>query len=275
MKKNNTATREIEEMLDREMDEMFTASINTKSLSKADLKIVKDERKQLSTIFQQLANNDEVHRLGKQFLTDYDKGDKHFAFSSVEWRDGQRKTLLSIASYFHLIKDLRIGIFTEDLNDGVFKEILSAHSQASVTGFASPCGSVTVYKFPDNFDFISIDPEKKLTASIINTHEYKQLVDGIIEQYNMIFWDVPSLSEIKKNIQLYFPLITSTSSLTLVIGEEQATTNKINELINFFDNYGVPAKGVVIDKKAPKGKLSKKLHELNWVKRLLIELEED
>lgn len=258
MKKNNFAI-----VQDSAHDE-FVDDISPKN----DFKIVKEENSVLNTLFYQLSNHHEVYHLGKSYLADFENGAKHFAISSINLSENQQKVLLGIASFFDHFKDLKIGIFGENLDTGLYKQVLADKKCTNLTGFVSSCGSIKVSKFENDFDFISIEPQKKNSVAVMNSQDYKKFISGIIEQYDLVLWDVPTLAIIQNNIPLYFPLIVSSNSLTLIVAEEQMASNELTEVMSFFNKYGVPTKGALLDKKIPQGKIVN--HKVSWVKRLFL-----
>jgi hypothetical protein len=227
----------------------------------ANLHLVNTEDSQLSRFYYQISNHDEIFKIGNSFLEDYKKNQKNFAISSTGYKASQQRTILGISCFFDHRMDIKIGIVSDSLDTGVFAPVVKASELEIISDLKSVNRPVSVYRFYHHFDFIDMNTFLKLGEKVESSYTYEKAVKEILGRYDLIFWDVPELESIKRNTQIYFPLISFFDSLTIVVSQERSMAREVAELKDFFQNYGMNFKGVLMDENKKKEDEKKKWYQ--------------
>src|SRR5690606_28103894 len=147
----------------------------------------------------------ELSMIGESFLKDVDKGMKNFAIGSVGYRMAQQKTILGIASHLDQNNRGKIVIISDNLERGIFKELYQASSEIALK--ISGCKeSFLVKKFYHHFDFITIQSlhafikglDENLENHTSSVHSLGIVLNTLNVVYDVIFWDIPDLYNIKE-----------------------------------------------------------------------------
>ena len=202
------------------------------------------QKRPLSPFFYKVSNHHELYRVGTSFLHDFNKGIKSFAISSVGYQTSQQRTILGLASFFDHQQKLKICILSDNLYLGAFKEIMQASLPREVQLKESK-SPVLVHGFYGHFDFIDINALIDIGRDLgVN---FRELLDELLEQFDIIFWDVPELHRIQSEREQFFPLVMRFESLSIIVAKGQTERGKLEEVRSFFMGYGINLKGVLFD----------------------------
>jgi hypothetical protein len=206
---------------------------------KVDLKYVKREekKKKSSKYFYRVSNHHELFKIGRSFYSDYLSGVKSFAITSTGYQTSQQKSILGLASFFDHKEDVKIGIISDNLQQGAFKDIISI------------CKKV-------NFDLFGLDHQFVINmddllglANHDAVVDYDEVFDQVIDMYDVIFWDVPELHKIQLHAEQYFPVIMKFESISIIVAKALSKRSDIEEIKRFFLGYGINLKGLLLAEK--------------------------
>lgn len=210
--------------------------------------IPKDAKKKKSNkYFYKVSNHHELFKIGSSFYEDYKRGVKSFAVSSTGYQTSQQNSILGLASFFDHKEDMKIAIVSDNLKEGAFKDIvsISRKEKLELGDNEEPC---EYSKFYNHFDFFDLN----LLLDISNnehTVSYDEVFDSLVDNYDLIFWDVPELHKIKKDSEKYFPVIMKFESLSVIVAQSLSNSKDVKEVKNFFMGYGISLKGLLFDTK--------------------------
>ncbi len=206
-----------------------------------------ETQKRSNRYFYKVSNHHELFKIGSSFYDDYKRGVKSFAVGSTGYQASQQNSILGLASFFDHKEDVKIGIVSDNLTNGAFKEIvsISKESKLELGDNEEPC---TVYSFYQHFDFFDLDELLKISNNEA-TLSYEEVFDSLVDEYDIIFWDVPDLAKIKKDSEKYFPVIMKFESLSIIVAQSLSNSGDIKEIKNFFMGYGINLKGLLFDTK--------------------------
>jgi len=200
----------------------------------------------INQYFYKVSNHHELFKIGRSFYEDYKtKGVKSFAISSTGYQDSQQKSILGLASFFDHKTKIKIGIISDNLFDGTFKDLLMASELEDVI-IGEKIPALKIYSFYDHFEFLDL----KQVVDLVNDHSiayYDEVLDKLIENYDIIFWDVPELQKIQKNSEKFFPIIMKFESLSIIVSQRSSSAKDIEEIKNFFLGYGINLKGLLLE----------------------------
>lgn len=206
-----------------------------------------EAKKRSNRYFYKVSNHHELFKIGSSFFEDYKRGVKSFAVGSTGYQASQQNSILGLASFFDHKEEVKIGIVSDNLKKGAFSEIvsISKKSKLELGENEEPC---TVYSFYKHFDFFDLD-ELLTISNNESTLSYDEVFDSLVDEYDIVFWDVPDLRKIKKDSEKYFPVIMKFESLSIIVAQSLSNSGDIKEIQNFFMGYGINLKGLLFDTK--------------------------
>ena len=216
---------------------------------KVTLKYTKKEekKKRSSKYFYRVSNHHELFKIGRSFYSDYLSGVKSFAITSTGYQTSQQKSILGLASFFDHKEDVKIGIVSDNLNQGAFKDIVSISKKVNFDFFGL-ADNITIYSFFNHFEFINMDDLLDITNQGAMV-DYDEVFDQVVDMYDVIFWDVPELHKIQINAERYFPIIMKFESISIIVAQALSKRSDIDEIKRFFLGYGINLKGLLLAEK--------------------------
>jgi hypothetical protein len=181
-----------------------------------------------------VSNKDEFNQIGKSFMHDFENGKKNFAFTSTGYKQAQQRTVLALASFFDHNLPLKIAIISDQLENGIFEELVR-NSDNATTG-----NNINLKRFYHHFDFITFDTILKLSSN-------ENALSELSNSYDLILWDIPDLDRVKNKTDIYLPIMNLFDSLTVIVSQNIASQKEMHELRKYFMNYGVGVKDLVLD----------------------------
>jgi hypothetical protein len=230
------------------------------------------KKKKSNRFFYKVSNHHELFKIGRSFYTDYQAGVKSFAITSTGYQTSQQKTILGLASFFDHKEDLKIGIISDNLNQGAFKDIVSISKNVKYDYWGAD-RPVTIKSFYNHFEFINLDELLKL-ARDNDLGEYDEVFDHIVDLYDIVFWDVPELHKFQMDSEGYFPVIMKFESISIIVAQSLTKKSDIEDIKKFFLGYGINLKGLLLDDKksqeegSSKAQENKTLTPKPWWKRI-------
>jgi len=195
-----------------------------------------------SSLFFKVKNHQELVNMGGSYHGDFINGVKSFAISSSGLIDEQKRTLLGIASFFNYKENVRILIVTSTINDRIYQRFIGK----DIERIEKTIGELSYSVFTDkSFDIIEYAEFFKFQQHP-ESGSYDDCIVTIIDDYDLVLWDVPPLSDMKKNLEVYFPLSSRFGNVSLIIKLTESKADEFTTVKDFFLKYGVPIKGIII-----------------------------
>jgi len=201
-------------------------------------------KKTTNRYFYKVSNHHELFKIGSSFYKDYLTGVKSFAITSTGYQTSQQNTILGLASFFDHKEDIKIAIISDNIYKGVFKDIVSISKEVK-KDFTNDDFDFNIFSFYGHFDFL--DMNQILDFCNSDSGDYDELLDAIVDDYDVIFWDVPELHHIQKNSDLFFPSIMRYDSLAIIVAQSLSNSRDVEEIKLFFMGYGINLKGLIFD----------------------------
>ncbi len=207
------------------------------------LKLTHSEE-ELPSYYYRVHNHHELFQLGKSFFEDYSEGIKCFAIGSLGYKTSQQRAILGLTSFFDLQKKLKVGVVSDNLYRGVFKNVIDHCSL--VPEFIPGAGmKIDLHQFHQHFDLV--DMNDILLLGEENPKGFYSFLDKFVATHDLVFFDVPELSRVKRRFYHYRPLLSYFESLSIVVVKKMSDTKYLDEIIDFYEGHGINLKGVVID----------------------------
>ena len=196
----------------------------------------------------------ELFKVGSSYLRDYQSGVRSMGFSSYNLKDDGEKTIFGISSFFNYHDDLNICIITTSL-EGSFYESILTKAERRRDIFNEENLEYELYH-ADGHDFIEYEELSNVECRC-NHLGLEDFIDFLLTKYDLIFWDLPTLESMNHSREVFFPIVRSLESLTLIVEAQTSKGKELDTLISYFQKYQVPIKGVLFSE-AKKTKNSKK-----------------
>jgi hypothetical protein len=203
--------------------------------------VLSENRKEENT-FYKVKNFEEVYKLGKTYFDDYKNGIKCFAIASTGYGDSQQRTALGIASLFDSLIKIKICIVSDNLNRGIFKEFVEKSTEVELK--LDEDISVLTYQFYSHFTFVDL---RKISMLAHNFDQPRKIFKKLKDHYDVIFYDVPDLDSIRDDFSIYFSMVQTFDSVSIIVAQNISSEIEVNEVRDFFTAYGISLKGLVID----------------------------
>ncbi len=207
----------------------------------------------------------ELFKVGTSYLRDYQSGIRSMGFASYNLKEEGEKTIFGISSFFNYHDDLNICIITSSL-EGSFYESILEKAERRKDIYTDEEIEYELFH-ADGHDFIEYEELSNVECRC-NHLGLEDFIDYLVNKYDLIFWDLPSLDQMNKSREVFFPVVRALESLTLIVGSQVSKGKELDELISYFQKYQVPIKGVLFsesqnvkDKKSKKNKMNKKKKE--------------
>lgn len=229
----------------KEAEKVVNLSMKPDDSAGAESNQKKRGKKKTNKFFYKVSNHQELFRIGKSFYSDYLAGVKSFAITSTGYQTSQQKSILGLASFFDHKEDMRIGIISDNLFTGAFKDILKLTKKNTYSYFGGE-NPLYIHSFYNHFEFLDMND----ILDICNNEEideYDEVLDHISELYDVIFWDVPELHKIQIDSEKYFPVIMKFESISIIVSQSLSKKADIDEIKRFFLGYGINLKGLLLE----------------------------
>lgn len=212
--------------------------------------------KRSNHFFYKVSNHQELFKIGQSFFEDHLSGIKSFAITSTGYQTSQQKTILGLASFFdHKEEDFKIAIVSDNLEQGALGDIVSICKPMPMEVLEANHG-LHIKSFYNHFDFIDLNEVIDISRDD-NLGEFDTIFDHIVDDYDIIFWDVPELHKIQLNSETYFPMIMKFESLSIIVSKQISKQSDVDDLKQFFLSYGINMKGLLFDDKNDLNELGK------------------
>lgn len=215
--------------------------------SPAQEKREKPKKKKSNRYFYKVSNHHELFKIGRSFYSDYLAGVKSFAITSTGYQTSQQKTILGLASFFDHKEDLKIGIISDNLRQGAFKDIVSISKNIAYDYWGKD-KVINIKSFYNHFEFIDLDELLSLSSDS-DLAEYDEVFDQIVDLYDIVFWDVPELHKVQIDSEGYFPVIMKFESISIIVAQSLTKKSDIEDIKKFFLGYGINLKGLLLEEK--------------------------
>ena len=178
-------------------------------------------------------------------------GNKSLAFITEESFFHQRNSILAIASFIKYQENIKILIVSLGLQNGQYRNVVQkSMDESTVIGnnndemptFYEHEG-ITFLDFKEIFSF-----RRRYDES-----GYSELIGLLTNSFDLILWDVPTLSELKGKKEEYFPILMSFDKISLIIRKAGDSYKSVDDMRVFFSRYGINIKGILFSPK-DKGK---------------------
>lgn len=187
----------------------------------------------------------ELYKVGSSYMIDYNSGLKSIAFCGNSLRPEREKSIFGVTSYFNYHINLKVCIVTMSFHESFYHEMTGDLDYRSEKALDENFD----YKVfsGQGFDIIEFSELKKVERKLRH-HDFEYFLDVLVEDYDLVLWDLPELEILNSNKELYFPIVRTVDNVSIIVGENYSKYKHIEQMIDYFKRYQINIKGVLVNK---------------------------
>ncbi len=78
---------------------------------------------------------------------------------------------------------------------------------------------------------------------------FSDFLTKLVKGTDIVFWQLPQVSEMDKEREIYLPILNVIDSLTLIVDTGVTKRKEINEMNEFAEKYQIQVEGVLLYKR--------------------------
>lgn len=205
--------------------------------------IRRKNNKSLSKLYYRVKNHIELFKLGDSYLRDFNRGVKSLAFHSCTCSSERERTVLGVSSFLNYNAKVTVTIVTDNLKKSLYHEHIKELEEVKKTIINE---NISYTSFvTQGVEFIEFSELCDVMYQLGNT-SFEEFIEDFIENSDVVLWDLPKLSEMDNKKELFYPVIRSIESVSIVVETNLSSYKEIISVKDYFDKYKVPFKGFVV-----------------------------
>ena len=199
--------------------------------------------KSLSKLYYKVKNHIELFKLGDSYLRDFNRGIKSLAFNSSGMKGEREKTVLGVTSFLNYNAKITVTVVTDDLQKTLYHNHIQDLEEVKKPILGEDA-SYTCYA-TQGVEFVEFSEICDVMYQLGNT-SFEEFVDQFVEGADVVLWDLPELKEMDNKKEVFYPVIRSLESVSLVVKANESKYTDLHQVKDYFEKYKVPFKGLVL-----------------------------
>ena len=215
-------------------------------VDKVELVRKKGRPKNISSYYYRAKEHLDLYQVGMSFLRDIRDNKKCFSFEHLNNKLGQQNTILGVSLFLMFHVNRKSLVITHNFDESIYSKIMGNKVNKKICyrpdDLTYPVVECDGIRFIEYIDLFKIMTELKKTS-------FEDFVDHLIATNDTLLVDFPEVSKLEKKKEIFFPLINTVDSVSLVIDLKNCKKSELAKLHSYFKRYDVPVKGVTISGK--------------------------
>lgn len=193
-------------------------------------------------------NHIDLFEIGKHFSYLYQNGIKSLAFYGSTLTPSVQHSILGISSFFNYHKNIKATVFIDKFEGSELSKFLKPthiEVESAVTGNDEDVYEVYAC---DGIEIIELSKLKHIAYKMGPT-SFSDFLTALIKRSDIVLWDLPPVSTIDKEREIYLPIVNVIDSLSLVVDTGITKRNEIDEMNDFAGKYQIQVEGVLLYKR--------------------------
>lgn len=237
----NKISDKIEDQINN-FEETSDGTKEAKKLSYEKHTLSKKRGKQHNGFYYKAKDHVELFKTGSQYLKDFKEGLKSFAFSSYDLDVVRQKTVFGVSTFFNYHTDVKTLIVSEGLAHSFYYDYMGIKEDESRQVFDEDI--TYALGVTDGIELMDFEQLRKV-ARKIRTYDFEDFIDFLVDSYDLILWDMPEVSILDSQKEVYFPIIRSLDSVSLIVAKDKTKIKEVHELVGYYKRYQVEIKGLL------------------------------
>jgi hypothetical protein len=174
----------------------------------------------------QFGNSVELKLFANNYNVRILNGERSFGIGNATHFDERLGTILGILEYLNIGQSKKVAIVTDTLFKHQHPEYFNILEE--LRAYHHNKVPLNIYKFTKGLDFIDL---KELTSMKVEMNRF-------FDKYDILFWEVPHIDEIKMAGNSYYPYLVWLDRFDL-ISSRDSSIEEIEESLNLFNSLGV------------------------------------
>ena len=227
----------------KKQDEFFDVNKKQDIKNKKDKRKIRDKSQKTVSYYYRAKNHFDLYKMGFSFQENFKEKIKSFAFNSLDLKEDQEKTIIGLVSYFAYHEDIKITVVTEDFENSFYSKFMT-NVLNSAKSF--PLENIPYKVFSEGkIDFIEFNELLKIEDKM-KEHTIENVVGSLVEESDIIFWDLPSTVEMDKKRELFFPINRKIERVSFILEENKSKFKEIEKVIDYYKKYNIKIKGSIL-----------------------------
>jgi hypothetical protein len=221
-------------------DGAFYGSVLKFNMSKE--KEVDKDRLPLSCYFK-VKNHIELLNLGKKFYKSYKEGKRVFAVSGFNTKEDLDQMLLALGAYFNYDHGVTCDLITPEFENNSFVKLVEEDMSKDLKNYNG-----TFLEFHKTYSLTQygLDGLKNIYKSVDLVKYENILCDVFSKKDSAYFIALPSLNEIEKNLEFYYPIIQHIDSVAFLAELKKTKETTINKYIDYYKKSSLSIEGIIL-----------------------------
>ncbi|MFT6070239.1 MAG: hypothetical protein ACJAT2_001766 [Bacteriovoracaceae bacterium] len=225
-----------------------------KKLSYEKHTLSKKRGKQHNGFYYKAKDHVELFKTGSQYLKDFKEGLKSFAFSSYDLDLIRQKTVFGVSTFFNYHTDVKTLIVSEGMAHSFYYDYMKIEEKEDRQVFDEEL----TYEvgISEGIELLDFNHLKKISKKI-RTYDFEDFIDFLVDSYDLILWDMPEVSVLDSQKEIYFPIIRSLDSVSLIVAKDKTRIKEVHDLVGYYKRYQVEIKGLLYNPDDKDSKMKK------------------
>lgn len=204
--------------------------------------IVEKDRLPLSCYFK-VKNHIELLNLGKKFYKSYKEGKRVFAISGFDSSADLDQMILALGAYFNYDHGVTCDLITPEFEKNSFVKLVEEDMTKDLKNYNG-----TYLEFHKTYSLTQygLDGLKNIYQSVDLIKYENILCDIFSKKDSAYFIALPTLDEIKSNLELYYPIIQHVDSVAFLAELKKTKEATINKYIDYYQKSSLSIEGIII-----------------------------
>jgi hypothetical protein len=239
----NSKAEEQEEVIfsNLSMEEPEEKTVAEVEISRHEFK--RKGKKSLSKLYYKVKNHIELFKLGDSYLRDFNRGIKSLAFNSSGIKCERERTVLGVTSFLNYNAKVTVTVVTDDLQKTLYHNFITDLEEIKKPILNEDI-SYTCYA-TQGVEFVEFSEICDIMYQLGNT-SFEEYIENFVESSDVVLWDLPELKDMDNKKEVFYPVIRSLESVSLIVKANQSKYSDLYEVKDYFEKYKVPFKGLVL-----------------------------
>lgn len=184
-------------------------------------------------------NHVDLYKIGSFYHEIINQKKKTFAFYGVNLEAKVKDTIIGLASFFNYHHELKITVIVDEYSHQWMEAVPCTQMENRV------CQKNISYRvlINDGIEIIELKHLREIAAK--NNLDYDVIVDKVVDDAEILFWELPKVSRLEDDREVYFPLWLNLDGVSLVIDKGETKTSQLKPFLNFCDKSDKKIFGVI------------------------------
>lgn len=172
-------------------------------------------------------NHVDLYKIGSFYHEIINQKKKTFAFYGINLGSKVKDTIIGLASFFNYHHEIKITIIVDEYDHDWMESIPCKdliHRQ---------CQKDISYRvlIADGIEVVELKHIREL--AIKNGLDYDVVIDKVVDDAEIVFWELPKVSKMEEEREVYFPLWLNLDGVSIVVNKGETKSSQLKPFLDF------------------------------------------